>query len=542
MFAFHAISLVTFARGTVSALSLDASSPRPVAVVVGGGPVGAAAALTLASGHYDVTVYEASSSTSGFDATKSFSYNLNARGRSFTRQFPFVDHLVTTRGVSSDDAPIRIVPADPKATLPDPVTINMGQTEPSYWIPRHVMNGIMSDSIENHNREAGEGEGAMGQIRYLSSHRFLTVRPVERDGSHDTKLSVTVRDLKTDEEFDQEAALVVGADGWKSSVREHLYGQRDRPRSAFRRDSFPAFQPQKFKLVERTSPATNLQFKAIQVPAEFAIPTFDADDHDAVVATTPVAPFTAVILRSTTTGPRDTLSLNMLPNNDVGSRLRPANTITRPSHHLWNLRTGEAVRSFFVRLYPRLAALFDEIPADEWTRFAEAEGTTFPPCARSPGLVVTSGDGGCGIVLVGDAAHCFPPDLGQGVNSGLDDVRALGHALSSDGTTLGKALTEYERRRAPETKALVRACRFGSPYQYRQCTRADRFLAKVFAANLVLRVLLNKATFGLLSGPVLLYVNDPGLSFRKIMRRADRTTAFLWCMVVVGLWRVLLRR
>lgn len=30
--------------------------------------------------------------------------------------------------------------------------------------------------------------------------------------------------------------------------------------------------------------------------------------------------------------------------------------------------------------------------------------------------------GGTGFAILGDAAHAFPPDLGQGVNSALEDV------------------------------------------------------------------------------------------------------------------------
>jgi hypothetical protein len=40
------------------------------------------------------------------------------------------------------------------------------------------------------------------------------------------------------------------------------------------------------------------------------------------------------------------------------------------------------------------------------------------------------------VVLVGDAVHAFPPDLGQGVNSALEDVFALHRALERHNDSL----------------------------------------------------------------------------------------------------------
>ena len=37
-----------------------------------------------------------------------------------------------------------------------------------------------------------------------------------------------------------------------------------------------------------------------------------------------------------------------------------------------------------------------------------------------------------GVVLVGDTLHTFPPDIGQGVNTGLMDVASLDHVLRLD--------------------------------------------------------------------------------------------------------------
>jgi 2-polyprenyl-6-methoxyphenol hydroxylase-like FAD-dependent oxidoreductase len=101
---------------------------------------------------------------------------------------------------------------------------------------------------------------------------------------------------------------------------------------------------------------------------------------------------------------------------------------------------------------------------------------------------------GTGFALLGDAAHAFPPDLGQGVNSALEDVSVLLDALRGQGTALNRsdlsqevgavppgggidgvalaqALKVYQRERAPAAEALARivqarrrpACHHPSP-------------------------------------------------------------------------------
>ena len=65
----------------------------------------------------------------------------------------------------------------------------------------------------------------------------------------------------------------------------------------------------------------------------------------------------------------------------------------------------------------------------EWDEFAKSNGITFPLCQYSPGSAVSSPERDTGVVLLGDACHAFPPDAGQGVNAGFQDVIALDRAL-----------------------------------------------------------------------------------------------------------------
>jgi len=163
-------------------------------------------------------------------------------------------------------------------------------------------------------------------------------------------------------------------------------------------------------------------------------------------------------------GPFDTMSLKSLPMR-TSAIIRTVNCITRPNHVLWTLKTGAQAKLWFTDNYPRLD--FDTlISYEEWDRFAKAQGLSFPPCQYCPGLQASSSNGECGIVLVGDAAHSFSPDIGQGINAGLMDVVQLKETLESAVNSsenrstklsqiLGTALKEYERIRAPEVSERV---------------------------------------------------------------------------------------
>ena len=142
------------------------------------------------------------------------------------------------------------------------------------------------------------------------------------------------------------------------------------------------------------------------------------------------------------------------------------------------------------------------------------KGTQFPYCQYSEGMAAWDESGTCGVALVGDAIHAFPPNVSQGVNAGLMDVVCLDRALagldpetgkqetspSKDGATgpgLRASLERYQARHAPEVAALIRLARFGAPYQYRQPHRADRVNRRLWTLNVVTRLLLSKITFGL---------------------------------------------
>ena len=79
------------------------------------------------------------------------------------------------------------------------------------------------------------------------------------------------------------------------------------------------------------------------------------------------------------------------------------------------------------------------------------EGLSLPPCQHSPELCVASPTTAAAVILVGDGVHTFPPDLGEGVNSGLEDVFVLDEILSKH-ENIGDAAKEYAFLRGPEVR------------------------------------------------------------------------------------------
>eukprot|EP00983_Pelagomonas_calceolata_P114679 1160118-Pelagomonas_calceolata.AAC.3 len=184
----------------------------------------------------------------------------------------------------------------------------------------------------------------------------------------------------------------------------------------------------------------------------------------------------------------------------------------------------------------------------------------------------------------GDARASFPPDLGQGVNSALEDVdelaqdtskmaplwghvlfiRALGktaaarelvdmpgHALpispqvggfaaeqqdisvplspqvlEHTGDDLSKALPLYEKRRAPHIAALIQLMTFSYPWQYNQ-DPVQRFL---WTINFAIRAFLSKALPAIFSPHSFMLVQVSNLSYKQVLDMTHATTQRLYAL------------
>jgi hypothetical protein len=206
----------------------------------------------------------------------------------------------------------------------------------------------------------------------------------------------------------------------------------------------------------------------------------------------------------------------------------------------WNeLKTPEDVYERIRNDFPQLSIdSFDEASVKA---ACESRGSIFPApsCARRASLVVENG----GVVLLGDALHSFPPDLGQGVNSGLLDVQTLLDLWPADSTSpseVRQCLEAYETSQLQEAEALCRLIPIGFPYQYRQPMSCAKML---FISGFFLRILCFKSLPWLFYKPVVFAIQEsPPKKYSDILREHQRNTRTLQVLVTaaaagaVGLW------
>lgn len=115
---------------------------------------------------------------------------------------------------------------------------------------------------------------------------------------------------------------------------------------------------------------------------------------------------------------------------------------------MWEVTDGETMYRVFEEAFPQ-AKWRELVPESVMNKFAASRGGSFPAPQYSDGLTMALaeeavGDNGSaaskkplkgtGVVLIGDAAHCFPPDLGRSVLLQGQTRSAQVASLASEGS------------------------------------------------------------------------------------------------------------
>ena len=453
-----------------------------------------------------------------FEQERAYLYLLDVRGQRCT-DAQGLTAAVRDRGVSNDGYTLTRAFPDKRGAVTSVPILAQEAAAKAVWIPRAELLDVLAAGA----RRAG------ARLRYGCGVRSITAAE-----SADARARVVIGaagPAPAEAGTVYAPRLLLGCDGLNSCVRAAMAEWSDTAEAAAR-----------FAPVALPSPSAGLRYKMLRVPPTFALRNMTkraADDAAPLVWTEPGA---AYAIPSAPSRRRERLRLGLLPTRDA-SVPRTANVIRPRDHRIWSVETADELESYLRRAFPQVDDIGALVSRAEAEAFVGARPGEFPPPQYVPQLTATSGATAC--ALLGDSAHAFPPDLGQGVNAALEDaltleqcMRAAG-ALAADAppASMADALTRYQSARAPAAEALARLVAVGFPFQYDQegPPRPQLFIvgfgARLFLSKLVARLPLLRDVF---TPPAALGVIS-GEPYARVWRRAQRTTRALQAIGALAL-------
>ncbi|MEE4152599.1 MAG: FAD-dependent monooxygenase [Erythrobacter sp.] len=449
--------------------------------ISGGGPAGLAAALLFDQlGWDEIILAERRSGPADFEKNKSFNYLIDKRSQRLLGRLGILDRLPQIGVPTRDFSATTIATDGTSKTQTVPI---IDPTRPvCYWTTRRALLSMLYRVIE---------ERASPRVSVLYGH---SVSDIGR--ASDGRLTVALESAQEERRI-LTPHLILACDGLGSAVRKGLAEQ-------------PGTPPGAFDMIATPSLSTGLRYKVLNLPARFKASGGAGVDDNTM----------SYIIPSRHQDRRKACALFAFPVSDP-THPRSVNLIREADHELWTLETAEALYDFLEDSFPQLdiRALVSREEAED---FVSLEPGAFPAPQYSRQLLASFGDSETRnhALLVGDAAHAFPPDLGLGVNSALQDVDKLADHIAR-AESLEAALAAYAAERLPEARDLVWLVTHVFPEQYNHRPWAMRR----WIAGFFLRRGLNTALPHIFARPGFFLTQDPDLSYGEMRRQIETTNA-----------------
>ncbi|CEM02547.1 unnamed protein product [Vitrella brassicaformis CCMP3155] len=475
---------------------------RPV-VIAGGGPAALASAAMLARrGFANIHLLEKMTKDEYLRATdRSYAMGVSHRGQAALQDLGFdLDCLEREAAVTPSNATI---------IRPDglEVVVNMSaggrrrsRSPPNRLLTRQTLTRLMYRDLM----------ARFPRIKMTFGAKVVGCNVANLD--HPSK-TATVRyqlDSETAPRAIGDAQLIIAADGANSRIAAHVA------------EVDPSFQQHQLASEGRFAGGLDRRYKVIAFP-----PAFDVDvtttrrrgvlgrrRAEEKSATLHIVPSGSVLIRQDPTmcrGPTDRLLLYIF--QTVAKYSRVGMIIAHKDHPILHCTSAEKFYTVLQRYFPQWRNVRQAISRSEAERYVKKRVGHFQPPRHLNRLHVRQR-----VAFVGDAAHSFPPDLGQGANAALEDVVVLDRCLRETNNCLAEALPLFSRQRAPDAHAIAHLA-----WRFKMGGSSTPLLQRIrWRTDFVLRLALSRLLPFLFSPPVFLMIGERGLSYTEVWKRAER--------------------